>query len=50
MQLHLRSRPERIRIAPAHFLRLLRIREGQLPFWLRLRVALHLTWLLIRHD
>lgn len=48
MDLIRRTRPERIWIAPGHFLRLLRIGQDQLPFLLRLRVAAKLTWILVR--
>lgn len=38
----------RIRMAPVHFWGLLDIGRGQLPFRTRLRVALKLTWILLR--
>lgn len=50
MDLFTRTRYQRLLIAPAHFLRLLRIGKGQLSLALRLRVALHLTWILLTHD
>lgn len=38
----------RLLIAPSYFSQMLAIGAGQIPIHIRLRVACHLTWLLLR--